>query len=109
MLSHYPNLALLDWLFILLPKYQQKSGLATPDYHNNPWGNIWGTQEFEQKVSPEGWKFDVKSQPDSQKRVSFRRGLDHLICPNGGAFNHLFGQIPTLSHPLPQRGLQMIT
>ena len=43
------------------------------------------------------------SNPLSGTRV--KRRFDHLTCPNGGVFNHLFGQITTLPHLLPQGGI----
>ena len=46
----------------------------------------------------------IKSPSNPLSGTRVRRGFDHLNCPNGGVFNHLFGQIPTLPHPLPQEG-----
>ena len=46
----------------------------------------------------------IKSPSNPLSGTRVRRGFDHLTCPNGGVFNHLFGQIPTLPHPLPHAG-----
>ena len=37
----------------------------------------------------------IKSSSNPLSGTRVRRGFDHLTCPNGGVFNHLFGQIPT--------------
>ena len=46
-----------------------------------------------------------KSPPNPLSGTGVRRGFDNLTCPNGGIFDHLFGQIPTIPHPLPQGGI----
>ena len=47
----------------------------------------------------------IKSPSNPLSGTRIRRGFDHLTCPNGGVFNHLFDQIPTLPHTLPQGGI----
>ena len=44
----------------------------------------------------------IKSPSNPLSGTRVKRGFDHLTCPNGEVFNHLFGQITTLPHPLPQ-------